>query len=35
VRREVTFVWLERVEEATERAFGQPPNRVPLDPTGT
>jgi len=35
VRDEVEFVWLERVEDATARAFGDPPGRVALGATGT
>jgi len=35
VRKDVEFVWLERVEEATARAFGTPPNATPLGATGT
>jgi len=35
VRRDVEFVWLERVEEATAQAFGAPPNVAPLGATGT
>ena len=36
VRREVTFVWLERVEEAMANAFGRPTgNQSTLEPTGT
>jgi ATP-dependent Lon protease len=35
VRGDVEFVWLERVEDATARAFGTPPERAPLGATGT
>jgi ATP-dependent Lon protease len=36
VKRDVEFVWLERVEEATAQAFGSPPTQVPpLAATGT
>jgi len=35
VKQDVEFVWLERVEEATARAFGTPPNATPLGATGT
>jgi len=35
VRTDVEFVWLERVEDATAKAFGPPPGRSALDPTGT
>jgi ATP-dependent Lon protease len=35
VRSEVEFVWLERVEEATARAFGTPPVAAPFGATGT
>jgi ATP-dependent Lon protease len=35
VRKEVEFVWLERVEDATARAFGEPPARAALGATGT
>jgi hypothetical protein len=31
----VSFVWLERVEEATAQAFSAPPNVAPLGATGT
>jgi ATP-dependent Lon protease len=34
VRKEVTFVWLERAEEATAHAFGNA-ERPPLGATGT
>ena len=35
VRGELEFVWLERVEDATARAFGTPTQRPPLEATGT
>jgi ATP-dependent Lon protease len=35
VRKEVEFVWLERVEDATAQAFGGPPARAALGATGT
>jgi ATP-dependent Lon protease len=35
VRGELEFVWLERVEDATARAFGPPTQRPPLEATGT
>jgi len=35
VRADVQFVWLERVEDATSRAFGTPADRQKLVPTGT
>jgi len=35
VRKDVSFVWLERVEEATAQAFSAPPNVAPLGATGT
>jgi ATP-dependent Lon protease len=36
VRREMTFVWLERVEQASEAAFEPRDSRAaPLAPTGT
>src|SRR6187200_162743 len=35
VRKEMEFVWLERVEDATARAFSEPPKREPLGATGT
>jgi ATP-dependent Lon protease len=35
VRKELEFVWLERVEDATARAFSEPPKREPLGATGT
>ena len=35
VKKDVEFVWLERVEEATAQAFGAPPSRAPLGATGT
>jgi hypothetical protein len=36
VRREITFVWLERVEEASARAFEtRDAKAAPLAPTGT
>jgi ATP-dependent Lon protease len=35
VRGELEFVWLERVEDATARAFGAPTQRTPLGATGT
>jgi ATP-dependent Lon protease len=35
VKKDVEFVWLERVEEATEQAFGASPGRAPLGATGT
>jgi ATP-dependent Lon protease len=35
VRKDVEFVWLEKVEEATARAFGTAPDATPLGATGT
>jgi hypothetical protein len=35
VRKDVEFVWLERVEEATAQAFGTAPDATPLVATGT
>jgi ATP-dependent Lon protease len=35
VRKDVSFVWLERVEEATAQAFSRPSNTAPLGATGT
>jgi ATP-dependent Lon protease len=34
-RRDVEFVWLERVEEATAQAFSPASNVAPLGATGT
>ena len=35
VRKELEFVWLERVEDAIARAFSEPPKREQLGATGT